>query len=404
MTSNKEFRSGEIRLSPYFNYLPDHDRYISARTEPRYRFNLIGTGIIGQEHLNLTYLEGRAQVHGIYDPNPRSVAAAQGIQSRWSPQSPLVVYDSLEAACNDPDADALLICTPNYTHLDVVKVAAQSGKHILLEKPSATNVADALAITRIAESYPAVFQVGLQYRYKAIAAEALYEALERRSIGEIQLVSMQEHRPPFLDKVNQWNKFAQLSGDSLIEKCCHYFDLMNMFAQAAPVRVYASGGMNVNFTNFEYNGAKSDILDNAFVIIDYANGVRANFSLCMFAPLFYEELVVCGDQGRLRAFEQKDYLPSSGLHSQLDIMCGDNRPSRRMTPSYPKWIEDSGHNGATFFEHVYFVDNIEGKPTNTASAREGLWSVIVAAAAQESIRQGQVVMIDEYLAELGVEV
>lgn len=402
MKMGKELRTKALANSPQFNYLPDEDRYLVARQQAKYKINLIGCGIIGQEHLNLTYLEGRAVVHGVYDPNPRSVAVAQGIQAKWSPE-PLVVYESLEAACNDPEVDALIICTPNYTHLDVIKVAMQSGKHILLEKPIATTVADALEITQIAEAYSAVFQVGLQYRYKSISVEAIHEVFERKTLGDIKLISMQEHRIPFLDKVNQWNKFAKFSGDTLVEKCCHYFDLINLFAQAKPVRVFASGNMAVNFTEFEYKGEKSDILDNAFVVIDYENGVRANFSLCMFAPMFYEELVVCGDEGRLRAWEQKDYLPGGDLQSNLEILCGEDKPSRRIQPGYPTWIEDSGHNGATFYEHVYFIDNIEGKPTTTASAREGLWSVIVAAAAQESIKCGQVVNIDEYLAKLNIQ-
>ncbi len=402
MTNNKELRPRALSLSSQFGYLPDSDRYLTARPQPKYRFNIIGTGIIGQEHINITHLEGRATVHGIYDPNPRSVETAQALHARWS-QEPLVVYDSLEAACNAPEADAILICTPNYTHLEVLKVVVKSGKPILLEKPIATTVQDALEITKIAEAYPNVFQIGLQYRYKSISVEAIHEVLKRQTLGNVKLISMQEHRIPFLDKVNQWNKFSKFSGDSLIEKCCHYFDLMNLFAQSKPVRVYGSGGMAVNFKDFEYEGEKSDILDNAFVIIDYANGVRANFSLCMFAPMFYEELIVCGDEGRLRAWEQKTYLPHQDLESHMEIICGENKPSRTIQPAYPKWIEESGHNGATFFEHVYFVDNIEGKPTSTASAREGLWSVIVAAAAQESIKRGQVVIIDDYLAELNIQ-
>ena len=60
-----------------------------------------------------------------------------------------------------------------------------------------------------------------------------------------------------------------------------------LFAQARPVSVYASGNQAVNFTDFEYEGERSDILDNALVIVNYANGVRARFDLCMFAPLFY---------------------------------------------------------------------------------------------------------------------
>lgn len=402
MKKGKEFRSKALSISPRFNYLPDEDRYLLANSEAKYKFNLIGTGIIGQEHINLTHLEGRATIHGVYDPNPRSIAVAKATHARWS-DTELVVYDSLEQACSDPEADALLICTPNYTHLDIVKVAIQHGKHILLEKPIATTVQDALEITKIAESYAGVFQVGLQYRYKSISVEAIYEALERKTLGNIKLISMQEHRIPFLDKVNQWNKFAKYSGDTLVEKCCHYFDLINLFAQSQPIRVFASGGMDVNFTEFEYKGEKSDILDNALVVIDYENGVRANFSLCMFAPLFYEELVVCGDEGRLRAWEQKDFLSDSDLQSHMEVMCGEDKPSRRITPGYPRWIEESGHNGATFYEHIYFVDNIEGKPTSTASAREGLWSVIVAAAAQESIKCGRSILINDYLSDMGIQ-
>lgn len=403
MNHGKELRSRALINSSGFAYLPDSDRFVTARPTPRYRFNVIGTGMIGMEHINITHLEGRATIHGIYDPNPRSVLAAQATHAHWS-QEPLVIYDSLETACNDPAADALLICTPNYTHIDVMRVAIKSGKHILLEKPIATTIADALAITRMAESYSAVLQVGLQYRYKSICVEAIHEVLERQVIGPVRLVSMQEHRIPFLDKVNQWNKFAEYSGDTLVEKCCHYFDLLNLFAQGRPQRVFASGSMAVNFTEFEYNGRKSDILDNAFVIIDYDNGVRANFSLCMFAPLFYEELVICGESGRLRAWEQTDYLPGVDSLSHLEIMRGEHQPSRRIQPAYPTWIEKSGHNGATFFEHVYFVDNIEGKQTSTASAREGLWSVIVAAAAQESIKRGQAISIADYLAEQNIEI
>lgn len=395
-------KARNLAMSHQFDYLPDNDRYVTARTAPKYRFNLIGAGVIGQEHLYMTHLEGRATIYGVYDPNPRSVELAQANHAKWS-DVPLVVYDSLEAACNDPQADALLLCTPNYTHREVAQVAARSGKPILLEKPIATTIQDALAITRLAEAHPTVFQVGLQYRYKSIFVEAIHEALERRTLGDVKLISMQEHRIPFLDKVNQWNKFSQFSGDTLIEKCCHYFDLLNLFAQAKPVRVYASGSQAVNFKEFTYNGQASDILDNAYVVIDYDNGVRANFSLCMFAPMFYEELILCGDSGRLHAWERKDFATSGhGLISQVDVICDESKPSRRMTPSYPYWIEESGHSGATFYEHVYFVDNMDGKRTTTASAREGLWSVIVAASAQESIKRGQAVVVADYLAELGI--
>ena len=236
-------------LNPIFKYLPGQDRHLFALEQPAYRFNVIGVGLNGQEHMRVTMLEGRATIHGVFDPNLGSVATAQHIQAQFAPHEKLVVYDSLEAACNDPSVDGLIICTPNHTHLGIVEVAMKSGKHILLEKPMATSIQDAQRIMEIAEAYTAVFQIGLQYRYKSIYVEAIQEGLVRQSLGDIKTISIVEHRIPFLDKVNQWNKFSEYSGGTLVEKCCHYFDLMNLFAQSKPKTVYATGSMAVNFTD-----------------------------------------------------------------------------------------------------------------------------------------------------------
>ena len=402
MRIGKELRPTAYARSPRFHYLPEQDRYLVAKKEARYKLNIIGAGIMGAEHIRLTWLEGRAAVHGIYDPNPGSVQSAQRESEFYAPGHQLVIYDSLEAACNDPDVDGLIICTPNYTHLDVLRVAAPSGKHILLEKPIATTVPDAWEITQIARSYPAVFQIGLQYRYKPIYRESIYEVQQRGTVGNVKTVSIMEHRIPFLDKVNQWNKFARFSGDTLVEKCCHYFDLLNLFAGAPAISVFASGAMDVNFTEFEYDGAKSDILDNALVIVNYANGVRARFDLCMFAPLFYEELVVCGDNAHLKAWEREDFTKHD-QKARLEITAGVDQTTRVSELAYHSTIGKSGHSGATFYEHKEFIDRIEGQPTSMATAEEGFNSIAVAAAAQESIKRGQVVQIADYLATFGIK-
>lgn len=399
----KEFRSNFMSRNPGFNYLPEGDRYLLAIDKPTYKFNVIGTGIMGQEHMRITESEGRGTIHGIYDTNPLSIEHAKSMFSLSAPGKNLVTYDSLEAACTDPEADGLILCTPNFTHLDMVKVAAKSGKHILLEKPMATTIEDAHEIARIARDYKAVFQVGLQYRYKAIYVEAIHEALERRSIGEIKMISILEHRVPFLDKVKQWNKFSQYSGGTLVEKCCHYFDLLNLFSGSKPVSVYATGSMAVNFIHFEYDNQKSDILDSALVTVVYENGIRASFNLCMFSPMFYEELIICGDGGRLIASENEDFLPAARPKMHLEIIRGEKEPSRICTPVYPAYIEGSGHNGATFYEHIYFIDNIEGKKTGTATAEEGFWSIVVGFAAEESVNRGTVIHIDELLKERGID-
>lgn len=403
MRQPKQLRAKFLGRDPRFNYLPEHDRYLLAIDRPTHKFNVIGVGSNGREHLAVTLLEGRATVHGIYDPSPRSVENAKETYARLGPGGTLQIYDTLEQACHDPAVDGLIISTPNFTHIEVIREAAKSGKHILLEKPMATTIRDAYEILQLAEQYPAVFQVGLQYRYKSIYVEAIYEALTRRAVGEIKTINILEHRIPFLDKVNQWNKFAKFSGGTLVEKCCHYFDLMNLFAQARPTSVYASGSAAASFLDFEYNGERSDIVDNAMVIVTYENGIRAGFNLCMFAPLFYEELILCGDEGRLKAFENRDFLPAARPTTGLEILRGEQQPSRLTTPCYPTFIEEAGHNGSTYFEHVDFVDNIEGRRTAAAGAEEGFWSIVVGAAAEESIKTGRLVEIDKLLAENGID-
>jgi myo-inositol 2-dehydrogenase / D-chiro-inositol 1-dehydrogenase len=397
MHRGREIRSNFFAGHHVTHYLNPSDMYLFARDEAKYKFNIIGFGMMGLEHALVTMLEGRAQIYGVYDTNETSVLANKQAFESLVPGYPLKVYGTLEQACNDDAVDGLIICTPNYTHLSVVHEAVKSGKHILLEKPMATTLEDAIAITRLVEGYGGVFQIGLQYRFKSIYSEAAHEVMERRSIGTLKTMSITEQRVPFLDKVDQWNKFSRYSGGTLVEKCCHYFDLLNFFATARPKQVYACGDMAVNFMDFEMDGQKSDILDNAIVVVGYENGIRASFNLCMFAPMFYEEIVLCGDEGRLKAWENTDFLPDKRPETHLEILSGEHRPSRISTPCYPEAIQHSGHHGATYYEHKYFIDNIDGMSTVTAGVNEGLWSIIVATAADESIRTGKVVHVDDFL-------
>ncbi|MBX7213296.1 MAG: Gfo/Idh/MocA family oxidoreductase [Thermoflexales bacterium] len=399
----KEIRVPTYASNPRFGYLPEKDHYLFAREKPRHAFNVIGIGVNGQEQMLVTLLEGRATINGVYDPNPRSVERARAIMAQYAPGQTLGVYDTLEAACADPAADGIIIATPNHTHIDVLRAAVKSGKHILLEKPMATTLADAWEMVQMSHRYSSVLQVGLQYRFKPVYVEAVHEALHRRTLGDIKTITILEHRMPFLDKVGQWNKFSKFSGGTLVEKCCHYFDLFNLFAQARPTRVFASGSQAVNFKGFEYNGEKSDILDNAFVDVAYQNGVRANFNLCMFAPMVYEELILCGDEGRLKAWENEEFVEFRRTNAQLEIMAGENRPSKVMTPAYPELISRTGHHGGTFYERAAFIDAIEGRQTTAASVAEGFWSVVIGIAAERSVKTGQPVEIPALLREAGID-
>ncbi|NGP45715.1 Gfo/Idh/MocA family oxidoreductase [Bacillaceae bacterium SIJ1] len=399
-----EMNSNFFRSNFKSAYLPQEDRHIFKDLAPQYKFVIIGAGMIGMEHIEVTMLEGRATIHGIYDVDKRSMAHTKKQFEDTYEGHTLHCYSSLQEACHDPHVDALIICTPNYTHIDIVREAVQSGKHIMLEKPMATTLADAIEIRELAASYSGVFQIGLQYRHKAIYSEAIHEALERRAIGDVKTISIVEHRLPFLDKVRQWNKFSKYSGGTLVEKACHYFDLLNLFAQARPKTVYATGGQAVNFKEYSYDQQASDVLDHAQVTVVYENDIHTSFNLCMFAPMFYEEITLCGNQGRLKAYENSDFLPAERPETYLEVLSGEHQASRISTPCYPKVIQSSGHHGGTYYEHKYFIDNIEGRKTTTATVDEGFWSIVVGLAAEESIRTNQAISIEAFLADHCVSV
>ena len=76
------------------------------------------------------------------------------------------------------------------------------------------------------------------------------------------MLTIREHRFPFLRKIGDWNRFNVNSGGTFVEKCCHFFDLMRLIVNSEPKRVMASAGQDVNHLDEVYDGKKSDILDN----------------------------------------------------------------------------------------------------------------------------------------------
>lgn len=408
-----EFKSRILAKDMRWKYLDDKDRYISENPAPKYKFSLIGAGMMGIEHISVCHLEGRSEITGIFDTNKRVIKVNKLLAARDTGKR-MKVYDTLEEAVSDPEVDGLIVSSPNYTHIDVARVIAKLGKdkHVYMEKPMATTVEDAWEMTQIAKEHEKngkVFQIGLQYRYKSIYQETIHEVFERQSVGNIKIINITKHRIPFLDKVNQWNKFNRFSGGTIVEKCCHYLDMLNFFAKSKPKKVFATGTQAVNYKNLKYGekSEKSDILDNSTAIIEYENGIQAAFQLIMFAPQTYEEVTISGDRGRVRAYSNHDFLDNTIPKSMIEVYRGENHASRISHLNFPNFVEKAGHGGGSFYMFIKFMDKIEGKSTldgvpKIATVEEGLWSIILASAIQESIETGEPVIIKEFLKSKGI--
>jgi myo-inositol 2-dehydrogenase/D-chiro-inositol 1-dehydrogenase len=212
--------------------------------------------------------------------------------------------------------DALIIATPNDTHTAVLKDVLATDVAVFVEKPLATTIEDLKSILAWDEKRSGLTWMGLEYRFMPPVAEAIARAQEGEA-GKIHQVSIREHREPFYPKVDNWNRFADRTGGTLVEKCCHYFNLMDIVIGEQPIRVFASGGQSVNHLDEKYDGKQANMLDNAYVVLEYANGARGMLDLCMFGEGSFDKeiLTIVGDEGKIESFLPSQVIRTSRRES-----------------------------------------------------------------------------------------
>lgn len=358
------------------------------------RYGIIGCGMMGQEHLRNIALLPVARVTRIFEPDAHmlagSLALAPGAQSAAS----------LAEVVMAQDVDCLLIASPNFCHADQLReIARLRPLPVLLEKPACTSLDDVRSLAALQASYPAPIWVAMEYRYMPPVTALAGEVHGQHNTGPVKMITIREHRFPFLVKVGDWNRFNRYTGGTLVEKCCHFFDLMRHLTQSEPVRVYASAAVDHNHLDERYPDGTPDILDNAYVIVDFASGQRAMLELCMFAEgaRYQEEISVVGPQGKAECF-----VPGPGRFwpahlgeapvPKLVISPRDPKGPRELdVPVDPQALAAGDHNGSTLYQHQKFNAVVRGQGQVEVGLRDGLSAVIMGLAAQESARTGQAI-------------
>ena len=362
------------------------------------RYGIIGCGSMGREHIeNLNATDG-AEVTALADPHAPSRDAALALL-RNQP----AVFEHHGELLASGLCDAVVIATPNLTHIEMMRAALATDLHILVEKPLVTRIEDGVEMMRLAEGRNALVWVAQEYRYMPPVAEMIRMA-HGGAVGRIQQVGIREHREPFYPKIGDWNRFSANTGGTLVEKCCHYFNLMDLITRERPLRVFASGGQRVNHLDERYAGQTPDILDSAYVIVEYPSGTRALLDLCMFAEnsVDNEHITIVGDEGKLESL-----LPSLTLrHGRREdwgtrTVWGEASGSGRGVAVRRVWdtnIRYAGqHFGASWIEHQRFAKALRDGTPAEIGLEEGLRSVATGLAAQRSIDSGAVVALADVL-------
>tara|TARA_B100001250_G_scaffold140223_1_gene120091 strand:- start:1697 stop:2785 length:1089 start_codon:yes stop_codon:yes gene_type:complete len=355
------------------------------------KYGIIGTGVMGQEHIQNINLIENAEVVAVCDTNESSRNQAKSLVRESTK-----FYNDLNELISKNIADAYIIATPNFTHINVLEQILKTNKHLLIEKPLCTTTEDCKKFELLSKDYSKIIWTGMEYRYMPPVTQLINE-VHNDVIGKIKMLSIREHRFPFLNKVDDWNRFIINTGGTLVEKCCHFFDLMRLVIQSEPIKVYASGSQDVNHLEEKYDGKTPDIIDNAYVIVDFENGVRGMLDLCMFAENseYQEEIVAIGDIGKIETF-----VPSNASgkdSSEVRIGLRKDNVNKSKEVKVDKDILAAGHHhGSTYFEHLAFINAIQKNKKPEVSLRDGLMSVAIGEAAENSIVENRVVFMKEF--------
>ena len=377
------------------------------------KFAIAGTGAMGLEHIrNISLLRDRGStIVAVADSDQRARKEARAELDKWGFPNAKVMSDW--HSLFDCGCDAFIVATPNYQHHELlVELLPLAKMHVLCEKPLCTTIQDCLDVEALVKEHYTqsdyMFMVGMEYRWMPPIAK-LVETVDSNVLGTTKMVAIREHRFPFLHKVAYWNRFNKWTGGTLVEKACHFFDLMRRIVahdgKADAVSVYACGGGGVNHRDEDYDGQQPDILDFAHVIVSFSNGCSASLDLCMFAEDMQTEYVgVVGDRGKVEArcpecqFRLTTRSAKSIAPGRTPPLENErNKPIVSHIHPDAKVREAGFHEGATFFELTAFVEAAVSDRVPPVSVRDGLMAVALGVAAHRSLDEKRCVLISDVL-------
>lgn len=229
------------------------------------KIGIIGVGRLGYEHAcNIATRVPGSELVAISDANiarAKEVAEELGVSA---------VYEDPKDLCEDPNVEAVAIITNTASHVDMIELAMNAGKHVFCEKPLAETVEKCKRAEAIVEAHPELtFMLGFMRRYDHSYAVAK-EKIDRGDIGDIILVRCYSQDP--ISIIEGTLEYAPRSGGQFIDMSIHDIDLIRWLTNSEPKNLWAIGGC------YEFKQYKDwDDGDNVSCLIQCENDMMAFF-------------------------------------------------------------------------------------------------------------------------------
>ena len=191
----------------------------------RVRWGIVGCGWIARDYVAPAIRESRnGDLVAACDPSADARAAVGASSS----------FESAEAMLSEPAVDAVYVATPNHLHKAGVLAAARAGKHVLCEKPTATNADDAAEMAAACDDAGVLLATAYDQRFHA-AHMTLREHIERGDLGTVTTVLIRyacwtgrDWKPGEWEHDNWRVDPKRAGGGAMIDLAPHGLDLAQM--------------------------------------------------------------------------------------------------------------------------------------------------------------------------------
>lgn len=252
------------------------------------RFGLIGFGAWGVHHARAIRETAGAELVAIAARSAESQTAARELQTN------VEVVGDYQQLLKRSDIDVIDIVVPTYLHHEIASAALKAGKHVLLEKPMAANVADCAEIVALAEQHQRILAIGFELRMSRLWAR-IRRMIDDGAIGEPQYCLIELWRRPYRPGSGGWRFDIDRVGNWILEEPIHFFDLARWYLSSLgePVSVTARAKAR--------NPESPELTDNFTAILDFPGGGYAVISQTLSGFEHHQVAKVTGSKGALWA-------------------------------------------------------------------------------------------------------
>lgn len=242
---------------------------------------------------------------------------------------------------NDPEVDAVIICSPTDTHVDIIKSACEKGKHIFCEKPISLTLEASIEAVEAVQKAGVKLQMGFNRRFDRNFYQ-LHEYLKTNQLGEIQSlrITSRDPEPPPLS-------YIEHSGGLFMDMSIHDFDMARYLMQSEVTEVYAKGDALVN----REIKTLGDI-DTAIITLTFENGAMCVIENCRRSVYGYDQRVeVLGDNGMIYVGNEQNNTLTFATANHIS----QDNPPYFFLERYQKAYQDEMHE---FIEAIYYDKDV----------------------------------------------